>query len=226
MRAPIVTFPFSFAILGALFAGLVFAGFVTGIILLIIGLAKHRRGLWVGGLVVLLIALGIAAALVVVGGLFFFTGRTVSRSASGPRGVYVRQAQPASTGYPGELADLVTVFALGADAVAPIVQSTPYYSERTDGSGVKGRMVVETGPEIDPTFEQYFKRVEWDQVQEMMTHAHTRGGGAGNWDTGVLSKAECYLRTTTDQQGRQVTVAVCYDRKAKRLYCAWTRSPQ
>ena len=40
-------------------AALLLAGLITGLVLLIIGLVRRRRGVWIGGLVTLLVALGL-----------------------------------------------------------------------------------------------------------------------------------------------------------------------
>ena len=53
----------AFAILVALLVlALVLGGLTAGLALLIVGLAKDRRGMWITGLVLLLMALAIAAA--------------------------------------------------------------------------------------------------------------------------------------------------------------------
>ncbi|KPK83674.1 MAG: hypothetical protein AMJ81_07640 [Phycisphaerae bacterium SM23_33] len=47
----------SSALLAALAVGVLFGAAVTGIILLILGLVRRRRGMWIGGLVTLIVSL-------------------------------------------------------------------------------------------------------------------------------------------------------------------------
>jgi len=61
------------AVFGLLFIALVVAGVITGIALLVAGLAKKRRGVWVTGLVLLLCSVGIVIALGTVGVLIYLT---------------------------------------------------------------------------------------------------------------------------------------------------------
>jgi len=63
----------SFVGLLALLPGAVaFAGLVTGLVLLIIGLAKHRRGLWVAGLICMIICLLILLAVAALAAVLYF----------------------------------------------------------------------------------------------------------------------------------------------------------
>ena len=48
-------------LLAAVAGGLILAGLISGICLLIIGLARKRRGLWIGGLVTLVVSLAVGA---------------------------------------------------------------------------------------------------------------------------------------------------------------------
>jgi hypothetical protein len=53
---------FSFCGLGLMLLGAVLlAAFISGLALLIVGLVKKRRGVWIGGLVTFLISLGLLA---------------------------------------------------------------------------------------------------------------------------------------------------------------------
>ena len=55
----------TFSIVGilALLAGaLVLAAFVSGLVLLILGIARKRRGLWIGGLITLLVSGAVLAS--------------------------------------------------------------------------------------------------------------------------------------------------------------------
>ena len=215
---------FPIAILGLFIIAFLLAGLVTGIALLAAGLARKRKGVWVSGLVVLLISLGIIVALGIAGALMFLVVRRSTRAVAPPVAVSGPQTMPTQI----VLADATPTtteiaLAMPPDVFAPLsVRLRDKSSIVISMAGVNHRaeISVESESDFQPILSKYYEKATWDQVAPLIK-APVFGYDDRFWAASRLRKFECYRRIKTGPEDPPRPTSLCYDRKGGQVYCAW-----
>ncbi|KPK83675.1 MAG: hypothetical protein AMJ81_07645 [Phycisphaerae bacterium SM23_33] len=205
-----------------LLGALLLAALPVGIILLIIGLARRRRGMWIGGLVTLIVAVVMMGALAASGFLmFFFRAPRVrfSRSTSSVRTSSVRTSTVRTSGadLTGEMARELLGLPAGAEVPegGTVVESVAVSDSR---SGEISYGVLDVPEGFEALLNEHCEKAAWEDVKGPMTFVNRRNPGLGQWSPELLEDPLCYRKKLEPSQGGPREVFICYDQLDRRLY--------
>jgi hypothetical protein len=190
---------------------LLLAGLLVGIILLITGLIGRRRGMWIGGLVTLIVAVVMMVALAASGILMFYgvRGRTFSQSRS-----VVRASGADLTGEKAR--DLL---GLPADVEVPeggtVVESVTVSDSKV---GKTSYVVLDVPEGFEALLNEHCEKAAWDDVKGPMTFVNRRNPALGQWLPEFVEDLLCYRKELRGQADGPREVFICYDGLDRRLY--------